>query len=619
MAVCWSWRLGVTLAAVKRLAIVHAHVGVLVAAMAVATGSVHAQDAGPSQTPAGSDRQVVPAEPAPAAAPDAGAADPASQPTSRPGARPQATPAGAAEGATVPADAAEQPAASDPAIELDPALPEGIAVPAPPDPSAREFASPEAQTAGTKIVYVLERIEIVGNRTRDAIIRRFVPLAPGDLLDVDDPAIERIRWRLMGTGWFNDVRLRLTRGSERGRVVLVIEVKERNTLVISRVIAGLARVVTSSSDSDDDLRPYAGIGLAENNLLGLGIGIGATVVLSEAQKGFELRYSDPMRMGGGFDLTGRAFYNDARDFFGREPTVTIDCPPADDPEDPEPCDPDVAATRAVVIYDRFGIGLGTGHDITGSLRYELDWLGEVVDVQARPAAARTLLGEEDQEVAPIDFHIDDGTSRVSTLHIGLVFDRRDDPALPSKGQLLRIDTRLGAEPIGSTYDFVRIEAAFRHFQPLPWGHVVSFGVFAGTVFGRAPFFYRFYAADLSDLVPSRALELNLDHRRTHNLLGTSIQEFDKEDLAARVDFEYELPLHRGGGDIRGIDAYAGAGLFFLADRLALRRVLPGYEGLERAPVDLTFDLGVQADTALGVFKVGFSSLIGFLPDLGQSP
>ena len=116
---------------------------------------------------------------------------------------------------------------------------------------------------------------------------------------------------------------------------------------------------------------------------------------------------------------------------------------------------------------------------------------------------------------------------------------------------------------------------------------------------------------------SRALELNLDHRRTHNLLGTSIKDFDKEDLAARVDLEYVLPLHRGGGNLRGVDAYAGIGLFLLANREALRTGPTGYTGLARLPVDLTFDLGVQADTAVGVFKIGFSSFIGFLPDLGQ--
>jgi hypothetical protein len=596
---------------VKRRWIVRGAAEGLVAAIAAAT--VAASAFAQAEPQGGAQSAEAPAVPPEAAqAPDAGA--------------PDAAPQGAAPEAAAGGPAAAQPHGETPAEPEvgEPVTPEdALVVPAPPEEAgAREFASPEAQHGGTKIVYVLERIEIEGNSTRDAIIRRFVPLSPGDLLDVDDPAIERLRWRLMGTGWFNDVRLRLTRGSQRGRVVLVVTVKERNTLVISRVVAGLARVVTSDRDRDDSLRPYAGIGVTENNLLGLGIGLGGSVVVSEAQKGFELRYSDPMRLGGGFDLTGRLFYNDARDFFGREPLVAIDCPPADpdpdsDAEEPEPCDPDVAADRAVVIYDRYGVGLGTGHDITGSLRYELDWLGELVDVSARPALASTQIGEEAQETTPIDFHIDDGTSRVSSLHVGLVFDRRDDPALPSQGQLMRVDARLGSGALGSTYDFARFEVSARHWQPLPWAHVVSLGAFVGTVFGRAPFFYQFYAADLSDLLPSRALELNLDHRRTHNLLGTSIQEFDKEDLAARIDFEYELPLHRGGGDIRGIDAYAGAGLFFLANREALRRGLPGYEGLERVPVDLTFDLGVQADTALGVFKVGFSSLIGFLPDLGQ--
>ena len=534
------------------------------------------------------------------------------------------TPALAGDAAVAPkAETAAQPAAVptpllDQDVEDDPiAIEPGV------EPLAKVASAPvpESETEpvsvpSDKIIYVLERIQIRGNTTRAALIRRFVPLAPGDALDVDDPAIENIRFRLMGTGWFNDVHLKLAKGSERGRVVLVIEVKERNTLVISQVYAGLARVVTGSQDRSDTLRPYAGLGVTEANLFGLGIGVGASAVVSEAQYGLDLRYRDPMRIGAGFDLNGRFFYNHAREFFGREPLVAINCP-AIDPADknPDPCDPDVDARRAVVIYNRVGVGLGTGHDITAALRYELDWLGELVDVTARPRAASTLIGEHGEERAPIDFHVDDGISRVSSLHLGLVFDRRDDPALPSRGQLLRLDARMGSGLFGSTYDFARFELAARHYQRLPWKHVLSLGAYVGTLFGRAPFFYRFYAADLSDLLPSRALELNLDHRRTHNLLGTSIKEFDKEDLAARVDIEYVLPLHRGVGGFRGIDAYAGVGLFFLADRETMRLGAPGYTGFERLPVDLTFDIGVQADTALGVFKVGFSSLIGFLPDL----
>jgi hypothetical protein len=98
-----------------------------------------------------------------------------------------------------------------------------------------------------------------------------------------------------------------------------------------------------------------------------------------------------------------------------------------------------------------------------------------------------------------------------------------------------------------------------------------------------------------------------------NLLGTSIVEMDMEDLAARVDLQYQLPLHRGMGFIRGVDAYVGVGVFMLTRREDLRVGIPGYHGLSRLPIDLTFDLGVQADTEIGLFKLGFSTLIGFSP------
>ena len=480
---------------------------------------------------------------------------------------------------------------------------------------------PSASLAGSsdRIVYVLERIEIVGNSTSADVIRSFLPVAPGELLDIDDPDIDRIRFRLLGTGWFDDVRLHLKRGSERGRVVLVIEVEERNTLIVSRVVAGLARVVTGSNDRDDKLRPYAGLGLAETNLFGLGIGLGLSGVVSEHQAGVDLRYNDPVHLGERFDLRGRLFYNDAREFFGREPVVWGDapCPMPIAGGEPDPdCNPSVR--RAVVIYERAGIGIGTGRDLSKNLRYEIDWLGEIVDVGSKPQEASTLRGEHGEERAPIDFHIEDGTSYVSSLQLALIFDTRDDPASPARGQLLRLDARLGAGALGSTYDFARLELTFKHYARLPWGHVLVPGLYLGSVFGDAPFFYQFYAADLSDLLPSRVLELNLDHRRTHNLLQTSIQEFDKEELAARLDFEYQVPLHRGVGAMRGVDVYAGAGLFMLAERDAFKLGLPGYSGFERIPIDLTFDVGVQADTSIGLFKVGFSSLIGFLPDLGQT-
>jgi outer membrane protein insertion porin family len=229
-----------------------------------------------------------------------------------------------------------------------------------------------------------------------------------------------------------------------------------------------------------------------------------------------------------------------------------------------------------------------------------------------PAAASTSLG---REIVPIDFNIESGESAVSSLRFGLIFDRRDHPALTTRGTLASFYGRVASGLLGSSYDFVRIEGSVRHWFPLPWHHVLSLGAFVGTAFGAPPFFYEFYPADLSDLLPSRVLELNLDHRGPLDLLGTSIAEMDMEDIAARLDLEYQLPLHRGGGIFRGVDAYAGVGLYMLARSQDLRVAIPGYEGASRIPVDLTFDIGLQADTEIGLMRLGFSSFVGFMPDL----
>jgi outer membrane protein assembly factor BamA len=488
------------------------------------------------------------------------------------------------------------------------------------DVATSEITAPDSGVAAASnapIRYVLEGIRVQGNRTRANIIAAFVPFKPGEHFDVDDPAIESVRWRLLGTGWFDDVKLSLTRGSRRGWVVLLIEVKERNTLLIDRFVVGLTHSLTKSNGTQDTIRPYVGLGLVETNLLGWGVAVSGAAVVSAQQYGLELGYRDPMLLGGGFHLSSRLFHNYAREFFGHNPLVAKTC--ADSTVDPnsgmEPCDPDVQAERAVVIYHRTGFGIGTGHEISSHLRYTIDWLGEYIDVLNKPPAASTQRGNE---VQPIDFHINSGTSFVSSLRLGLIFDQRDHPALTTRGDYAEFYARLGSRVLGSSYEFARLEVNYRHWVPLPWNHVISFGLFAGTVFGDPPFFYDFYAADMSDLLPKRVLELNLDRRRTLNLLGTSIVEMDMEDLAAKLDVQYQLPLHRGGGFVRGVDAYLGLGVFLLCARADLQVAISGYHGLASVPIDLTFDLGVQADTEMGLFKLGFSSLIGF-SSLGREP
>jgi hypothetical protein len=528
--------------------------------------------------------------------------------------------AGAPQDAAAETPALGSPAASGAAID-DAGVPSGELADAAQSPQSDDVTEvdpepepPSIASGGAPIRYRLEDIHVRSQRTRSGVVSGFVPLQKGARFDVDDPRIEEVRWRLLGTGWFDEVKLSLVRGSRRGWVILEIEVKERNTLLIEQFATGLSRVVSSSTATQDVLRPYVGIGLVETNLFGQGVSLGGTFVLTPQQTGLHFGYLDPRFWNSGFSFSGRVFHNYAREFFGKNPLVTINCP-VPTPEEVEEgeideCDPDVESKRAVVIYHRTGLGIGTGHEISTRLRYKLDWLGEYINVLSKPEAASTQRGSR---IEPIDFRILDGTSLVSSLRFGLIYDNRDHPALTTAGLYVDFNARFATHILGSSYDFARFELSLRKWTPLPWGHVLSGGLFLGSVFGNAPFFYNFYAADLSDLLPSRVLELNLDRRRTLNLLGTSIVEMDMEDLAARLDLQYQLPLHRGAGFVRGVDAYVGAGVFMLTRREDLRVGIPGYHGLARLPVDLTFDLGVQADTELGLFKLGFSTLIGFSP------
>jgi outer membrane protein insertion porin family len=257
----------------------------------------------------------------------------------------------------------------------------------------------------------------------------------------------------------------------------------------------------------------------------------------------------------------------------------------------------------------------------------LGWHGDFVRVPSwgRPDAAQELRGRGDVELAKhsIDFAIEPGNSFVSMLSVGFTYDKRDSAILPSRGTLATFLGDLASPLIGSDYQFIRLQASLNGWFPLKWGHTVRVGMFAGAVFGYAPFFYKFFVSDLTDLMPSRILGLNLDHRPAPNLFGvlscgrvfdascgTAVAQMRQEELAARVDAEYVWPLARGRHKfVKGADAYFLLGLYGLADPRDLQVAMPGYSGAARIPIDLTADIGVRLDTQIGVFQVGLAKLL----------
>lgn len=475
---------------------------------------------------------------------------------------------------------------------------------------AHDFFDPDdvdvESSQDVRVQYVVESVVVRGNtRTRTAVIRRYVPYRRGDVLDPEDTALETLTWRLRGTGWFDDVSLNLEPGSRRGYVVLVIRVTERNTLAVGGLTFGIGEGISATRDTSIDVAPYVGFTLTDSNFFGSGSALSASVLLSSRANGFRLDHDHPRLFKRDWSLRSSFFYHRARQYFGNDPLIDAgECPPDD-----ADCLEEVAARNAVVFYQRGGVVVGTGHDLGASTRFTLDWQGEMVDLRSRPDAASERFGTS---VRPIDFAIEDGVSFVSLVRFGLVYDRRDDPVIPTRGLHVRFTGELSHPVLGSDYDFVRTQLSVRGWIPLPWRHTLRLSLFAGGVIGQAPFFHQFHIADLTDLVPGRMLEMQLDRRRAPNLFGTAIEPMRVEEVAARVDVQYELPLYRSRKGLRALDLYVNGGLLLLADWSDLRVAVPGYDGAARIPLDFTFDVGLRMDTKIGTFQLGFSTLLGFL-------
>jgi outer membrane protein assembly factor BamA len=446
--------------------------------------------------------------------------------------------------------------------------------------------------------YLLEGVEVRGNTTTlSRVVLRYVPMHAGDTLDVDDKELELTRFRLLGTGFFKDVRLSLRRGSRRGNAVLVVNVVERNTIVLNGLWLGLA-TDANPSGSTRPLTAYGGIDAAETNLAGTGVTLGGAAAIADNQLGLRARFADPQFLHSQWTLEAQLLYNQALDFFGNKDVLVYDPTQA------------IAQDYAVVSYQRFGGLVGGGHALGVSTQFFLDHRLEGINATV-PLAASDHRG---LDIAPIDFYIHPGSSILSSLRATLVNDTRDNPALPTKGRYVVLEGDVSLTPLGSDYPFVKLTAHASQWFSLPWaGHVLKLDGFAGVVVGDAPMFEMFYVGDLSDLLPDRVLDLSFDRRAAPNFFGTDVVEVRYGSYAAKVDAEYRIPLYRGVRSIYGVDLFGSAGVYGLANPEDLTSPARGYTGFAKAPIDFTFNLGLKVDTSAGGFSFGISNFIGFIP------
>ncbi len=445
--------------------------------------------------------------------------------------------------------------------------------------------------------YTLEGIEVRGNtKTLARVVLRYIPFRAGDVLDVNDPELELTRFRLLGTGFFRDAQLSLRRGTQRGYVVLVVDVSERNTLIVDDLWLGLSADVDPNGAAKP-LTAYGGASVTETNLAGTGIALGGAFAVADSQLALRARLSDPQFARSNWIAEAELLYNNARDFFGLEDVLVAG------PQD-----------YAVLQYKRFGARLGFGHDLGISSQIFFDYRLEKIDARVPDAAS----DHRGLDIEPIDFMLIDGSSVLSTLRATVVNDTRDEPILPTRGHLLTSSVDASLTPLGSDYPYAKVVAHGSQWFQLPWGHVIGLDAFVGGIFGNAPLFERFYVGDLTDLLPDRVLDLNFDRRPAPNYLNTDIVEIRYGNYAAKLDAEYRVPIYRGTRSIYGVDLFGSFGVFGLANEEDFVARARGYQGFGSVPIGLTFNAGLRIDTQAGGFVIGLSNLIGLIPLRGPN-
>jgi outer membrane protein insertion porin family len=461
---------------------------------------------------------------------------------------------------------------------------------------------------GASLKYTLDDIEVRGNgKTRSRVVLRYVPFRPGDVIDVDDPQVELTRYRLLGTGFFREVEFSLRKGKGRGHVVLIIEVVERNTLVVNDLWMGLS-AESGTSSQKRTLAAYAGLDVAETNLAGTGITLGTAVGLAQdpLQVALRVRFFDPAFLGTKWMTSGTLLHNNATDFFGNERVFFDDRTPVS-----------TSQRFAAVDYRRFGGSVGVGRDFSVSTQLWAHYRLERVDADV-PLAASHLRGRGDAATTePIDFSIVRGPSVLTTIGATLQHDTRDQPFLTTHGWFASVATEVSLSPLGSDYPYSRVDVLASRWWALPAQHVLRLHVFGGAIAGRAPFFERYYIGDLSEFRASRVLGLNIERRSAPNFFGTAVSEVRNGDYAGKIDVEYRIPLYRGSRSVFGIDLFARAGVFAIAAQHDITHPPAGYSGAALIPVDFTANLGVQMDTSAGGFTFALANVIGFLPTLGN--
>lgn len=304
----------------------------------------------------------------------------------------------------------------------------------------------------------------VTGRTRDFIITREVELKAGEVFN--RRLAEADLQRVFGLGIFDDVRANFAPGQDPRRVVLVLDVVERNT-----------GSITAGGGFSSSSGLFGSVGYQQQNLGGNNQRIGAEIQVGQRELLFDFQFTDPWIAGDPY----RTSYN-VNVFRSRALSLIFDGGPR----------PVTFANNEIPRILRYGAGVTFTRPLSDSVFTRPEWVASLgfqyQNVSVQDGNGRTRARQRGNPLSASGTGVDD----LFSIQLGLAQDTRDNPLSPTRGSVLR----LGMDqtiPIGSgSIAFNRLRANYSYYVPVRFTNftegqqVLAFNIQGGTVLGTLP-------------------------------------------------------------------------------------------------------------------------------------
>ncbi len=274
----------------------------------------------------------------------------------------------------------------------------------------------------------IDRINITGNvRTLDKVIRREMKLVEGDAFNT--AKLRRSRQQIRRLGFFDKVDVAQKQGDSPDKAIIDVDVQERSTGELS---FGVGVSTTESVVGDISVR--------ERNLLGKAQDLRLTLGLSTTRQQLDLSFTEPYfldrDLAAGFDIFSRKEDLQDRSSFDEQ-------------------------AQGFSLRSRFPIT----ENLKQGLRYTL-----------RADKIENINNQTSEFI-----RLDEGEFTTSSLGYDLIYDVRDDIALPSTGFIVRGGQEFAG--LGGDIRYVKSTAKMAYYYPFTRDIVGSAALSGGNIFG----------------------------------------------------------------------------------------------------------------------------------------